>query len=112
MKTGVKHLVQCHCILPQFRKRDNPLFHKFIVFSILDELDCIEPKIVQCNNCGILHQVIDICKTEILIGKEEATSLISIDELKLQIPSKFIKVLEENKCDLSIWENLKFILDY
>jgi len=112
MKKGIKHLIQCHCILPQFRKRAEPLFHKFVVFSILDEFDNIEPKIAQCNNCDILHKVFDVCKSELLIGRDETNSITSIDELKLQIPESFVRILEDNKCDLSTWENLKFILDH
>ena len=62
---GFKHLVQCHCILPQYRKMKDPVFHKFVVFSTIDKKDNVEPKNVQCNNCGVIHKVFDICKSEI-----------------------------------------------
>ena len=30
---GVKHLIECHCILPQFKKKQPPIYHKFTVYS-------------------------------------------------------------------------------
>ena len=111
MKRGTKHLIPCHCILPQYRNKNPPIFHKFVVFSVIDSFGSIESKIVQCNNCNVLHKVIDICRSEILLGKDESIAILSIDDLRRQIPDSFASILEENKCDLPTWENLKFILD-
>ena len=58
---GVRHLIECHCTLPQYRNANPPVYHKFVVFSVLDE-DAIQKKLVQCNNCGIIHKVVDLCK--------------------------------------------------
>ena len=48
---GTKHLIQCHCVLPQFRKMDNPIFHKFVVYSRFSEESIVEERLVKCNNC-------------------------------------------------------------
>ena len=45
---------------------DNPLFHKFTVFSEFDSEGEIIPKIAKCNNCGVIHKVIDFCRSEII----------------------------------------------
>jgi len=63
MKRGMKHLIECHCILSQYRDRQDAIYHKFIVFSEVDEGDTVIPKFVNCNNCGICHNVIDLCKS-------------------------------------------------
>jgi len=110
MKEALRHLVQCHCILPQYRKRKDPIFHKFVVFSIIEN-DKVEEKLAQCPNCNIVHKIVDICKSEIVSGKDEASSIVDIDDLKISLPDKIIRLLESYNADLSIWEHVSFILD-
>lgn len=110
MKTCQKHLIQCHCILPQFRKIPNPVFHKFMVFSIIEN-DTVVPKYVQCNNCSAVHKVYDICKSEMVPGKDELRSVTTIDEIRTFIPDDLRRLLDSYKCDLPIWENIKFLLE-
>lgn len=110
MKTCQKHLVQCHCILPQYRKSENPVFHKFMVFSTIEN-DVVVPKYVQCNNCSAVHKVYDICKSEMIPGKDELRSVTTIDEIKLFLSSDIKSLLETYKCDLPIWEHIKFSID-
>lgn len=110
MRTGQRHLVQCQCVLPQYRKLANPIFHKFVVFSIMDN-DTVEPKYVQCNNCGAVHKVYDLCKSEIIPGKDDLRSVTTIKEIGLFIPADLRQLLETYDCEISIWERIKFILD-
>jgi len=105
---GIKHLIQCHCVLPQFKNAVNPTFHKFVVFSIIDESDTVQPKIAQCNNCGVIHKVTDICKSE-LTTKEESMSLPSIKDIKFSLSSELSSVLESYHCDLATWEQAEWI---
>lgn len=111
MTSGQKHLIQCRCILPQFRHLPEPTRHYFIVFSIIDDNDKVKVKFTQCNNCGIIHKVTDICKSEILHGKEFMSSIISIDDIKLTLQSKLIEILEMNDVDLPTWESAQFIYE-
>jgi hypothetical protein len=108
---GIRHLIQCHCILPQYRKNEDPVFHKFVTFSIADENHEIVPKFVECNNCGVIHNVIDFCKSEIVHKVEDVRSIIKIDDIIPTIPSNVVSLLSTHKCDISIWENIKFIYD-
>jgi len=105
---GVKHLVQCHCILPQFKESSDPVFHKFVVFSIIDDSDTVQPKFAQCNNCGIVHKVTDICKSE-LTNKEDAKFIPNIDDIKFSIPADLTKLLESYQSDIATWEQAEWI---
>jgi hypothetical protein len=110
MPTGQKHLIQCRCILRQFKNREKPPFHKFVVFSVIDDTGNVIPKIAQCNNCGVIHKVFDITLSEI-VGKENSTALISIDDLKASLPQNLVVVLEKNNADLPTWEAVQFVYE-
>jgi len=109
---GVKHLLECQCILPQYKKRDNPPYHKFVVFSIVDDSDSVLEKFAQCNNCGIVHRVFDICKSEIATGHESLSSLPTKEDFKLMLPSSVVDILNSYDCDLCVWEQIAFIMNY
>lgn len=111
MRQGIKHLIECHCVLPQYRKSEDPPFHKFVVFSIIDEYDNIVPKCVQCNNCGVIHRVIDIAKSEAALGNDNSASVISIDDIKLSLPENIARVLENYQCDIPTWEEAQFFVE-
>ena len=106
---GIKHLVECHCVLPQYRKQQNPPYHQFIVFSILDEADTVIPKHAACNNCGVIHNVIDVCKSEIQLG-QEVGAVMGIEDCGLMLPSGVKQILETYNCEVPDWEHALFIL--
>lgn len=110
MRTGQRHLVQCQCVLPQYRKLANPVFHKFTVFSVIDN-DVVEPKYVQCNNCGAVHKVYDICKSEIIPGKDELRSITTLQEIGISIPGDLKQLLETYNCDITVWEHIRFLIE-
>ena len=107
---GIKHILECHCVLPHLRRRPNPTYHQFVVFSEIDDGDTVVPKYVQCDNCGVIHKVFDICKSEIISGKDELNTVSTIEDLKLMLPDDVSRVLESYVCDLATWENVHFIL--
>lgn len=110
-KYGVKHLIQCQCILPQYKNYKNPTFHKFVVFSEVNSDGSVNTKLVQCPNCGVLHKIVDLCVSEILQGKEQIRSVVTIDEIKLSLPEKIVSLLETYDLDLATWENVNYIVD-
>lgn len=67
----VKHLIQCNCILKQYENVEPPLFHKFIVFSVINENGSIKPSYAKCNNCGGLHKVTEVGVSEKLKKKQQ-----------------------------------------
>lgn len=108
---GQKHLIFCRCILSQFKGRQNPPRHQFSVFSSITDDDNVIVKYAQCNNCGLVHKVTDICKSEIMQGKEAMSSILTIDDIKLSLPPNLANILERNKSDLATWEQALFIIE-
>ena len=108
---GSKHLIQCHCILPQYRKLEIPIFHKFIVFSTTDKSGDVIPKIAKCNNCGVAHKIVDFCKSEVISAVEDSISVISIDDLRNTLPEKICAILDKHKCDTATWEQTSDIFE-
>jgi len=109
MKQGIKHNIQCLCVLPQFRKKQNPPYHEFVVFSIMDESDTLEEKYAQCNNCGVIHRIIDLCKSEIATNRAEINFLTKKD-IRMMLPSPVSETLENYQCDLPTWEQALFVI--
>ncbi len=107
---GIKHLIECHCVLPQYRNLETPIFHKFVVFSVVDD-DIVEPKFVQCNNCSIVHKITDICKSEIVAGLEFSNAVTRLDEVQQGLPDNIASILEKANCDLATWENVAFLIE-
>ena len=108
---GYKHLVECHCVLPQYRKMENPIFHKFVVFSVLDEEGNVIPKMSQCNNCGAVHKVVDICKSEIAPGKDETKSVLTKNDIARSLPQQISEMFEEYQLGVADYEFAKFIIE-
>ena len=108
---GTKHLIQCHCVLPQYRKMSDPIFHKFVVYSRLDEEGGVSHKLARCNNCDAIHRVIDLCRSEIVTRIEDTDVIIDEDEIRLGIPEKLEKILEKNSSDLATLEAIDHILE-
>lgn len=108
---GVKHLIPCRCILPTLKNRENAPLHKFIVFSIIDDNDEATAKIVNCNNCGVSHNVTGICKSQILGNKELSKSAMTIEDLALMLPEGVSSILKSHEKTLPDYEHVKFMID-
>ena len=108
---GVKHIIECHCVLAQYKNSQEPIYHKFIVFSIIDDSNTVVPKYAQCNNCGVVHKVFDLCKSEILAGRDEITTTITKEDISPSLPSQIIEVLDSYTADVHLYEEASFILE-
>lgn len=107
---GQKHLIKCRCVLPQFKRQANPPQHQFTVFSVIGDDDVVKPKYAQCPNCGIIHKVVEISKSEI-VPKEAMGTLVTIDDIKASLPEGLVSILEKNQADLPSWESAQFIYE-
>ena len=107
---GLKHLVQCHCILPQFKNRNEPIFHKFVVFSESNDNDEIVQKFSRCNNCGVIHKIVDFCKSEIAHGVDDAMAVSSEDDMREFLPERLCNILDTHLCDTATWEQVTDIV--
>jgi len=108
---GIKHLIQCHCVLPQYRNIKDPIFHKFVVFSKTDEDSELIPKLQKCNNCGVIHKIIDFCKSEVSRGVDLIDGISSVDDVRTGLPEKICEILDAHSCDISTWEQIDDIID-
>lgn len=112
MPEYVKHLIECKCILPQFRKMPIPPFHKFVVFSELEEETAdLKQSWVQCPSCNAVHRVYEVGLSEIL-NKDEMRSLPTIEDIRMELPDKMCGLLDRHDCDLHIWQEVKFIMEH
>ena len=108
---GIKHLIQCRCILPTLKDRKNPPLHKFIAFSIVDNNDVVVEKKVTCNNCGVGHLVHDICRSEIL-AIEGTNSSMTIEDIELMLPDSVTAILKTYDKLLPDYEHALFMIDH
>lgn len=108
---GYKHLIECHCVLPQYRNTTNPIFHKFVVFSVIDDDGAVVSSLSRCENCGAVHKVIDICKSEIMTSKEDSRSLLTKRDLSSSLPAQLVQLFEEYGLSISDYEAAKFYID-
>lgn len=111
-----KHLIECQCTLSLFKNKTKPVYHKFPVFSKIDENNNVIEKYVMCENCNIIHFVTEICKSEIKWGNESLISLInSKEDIKFNLMSNnyetLVNLLEKNQCHISDWELSEFLLE-
>jgi hypothetical protein len=113
----LKHLIECQCILPQYKKQDKVLFHKFPVFSLFKEnvnQDFSQPieKYVKCNNCDAVHRVYDICKSELLKNSDNYVDLVTnLEDLKYSIPAELIEILSKNQMDIADYEMCSHLIE-
>jgi hypothetical protein len=77
---------------------------------VIDEEDEVVPRLVICNNCGVIHKVIDICKTEIAIGNDSMRSVMTKEQIGQSLHPNIVGLLDAHECDISVWEHVSFIV--
>jgi len=106
----VKHLVECHCVLPQYRNRQELVYHKFTVFSLLED-DSVVEKLVRCNNCDAVHRVFDVCKSEIFIGDLDLTTIRTPQEILSELPQGLRESLIPLSLDMCTLEHILWCVE-
>ena len=107
----IKHLVECKCVLPQFKHVDPPRWHHFVAFSEIDQTGLVIPCFVQCNNCGIIHKVTEVGTSSIL-GRDDLPSLPNLEDIKSGLPEKLVSILEKYESELPTYQEAAFILEH
>ena len=107
---GIKHTVKCRCILSQFRSRQSPPLHEFVVFSVVDDEDQISESLVKCNNCAITHKIIDLCKSVILKNSDDWQTINKTD-IRLSLSSDLRELLDSYDVDLPTWQMAQWIIE-
>lgn len=116
MKSYIRHLVECQCILKIFEKETKPIYHKFPVFSIVEN-DIVVEKYVKCNNCNAIHYVTEPSISEIMWGKDSLKGLVTeIDDIMSNLNTSGFENLSSTLVthkvlDVSLWELVEFLLE-
>ncbi len=87
------------------------MYHKFIVFSEIDESDTVVPSNVQCNNCGTVHKIYDLCKSEIVAGKDESASVEKKEDVALSLPKQLVSLLETYSLEICDYQLARHIIE-
>ena len=109
-KSYVKHLVECGCVLPQFQQKRPIVFHRFVVFSVVNEKGAVEPSQACCNNCGAVHSVTEVGVSKRL-QKEEANLAPKVSDFKFSVPEGMREILLSYKSPVDVWQEACFILE-
>ena len=109
-KSGIKHLIECRCILPTMKNKKDPPLHSFVVFSIIDGNEIVK-KLSTCNNCGIVHEVYEVCKSNILESFEGENASLTKEDIALSLTDGVANILESYKRDLPDYEHVKFMVE-
>ena len=109
---GQRHLIECHCVLPIYKDKKPTVYHKFAVYSKFDEkTGNVIPKYANCNNCGITHEVYELCRSTIIVGKEEITSVRSLKDIEVSLSKKINDILLQYDCAVDVYEEIEDIID-
>jgi hypothetical protein len=109
MQTPIKHQINCRCILhTQKHLGKNASPFSFVVFSVINDDETVQEKYAQCPNCGVIHRVFDVCKSDI-VNSEDNISVLSKEDIKLMIPTEMSNLLTSYDCDISTWEMISWI---
>jgi len=109
-KVGIKHLIQCRCILPTMKNRKDPPLHEFVVFSVQEDNKVVK-KLATCNNCGIVHEVYEVCRSNILDSFEGENASLTKEDIALSLSDSVSNILSSYKRDLPDYEHVKFMID-
>ena len=111
MNESVCHLIECNCILPLYAKVERPVFHKFVVFSVILDEEFVE-KYVECNNCSAIHHVTNINTNTVMSDTSKYKALVCTkDDMKYALSSDILDFLTKNDCETYIWEKVSFLLE-
>lgn len=109
-KAYIKHVIECNCILPQYKNISPPVFHKFIVFSELNRDGIVKPSLVSCNNCNVVHKILEGGTSEII--KKEGSNLVpTISDIETNLPGWLVALLKQHDCPLPTWQEAQFVIE-
>jgi hypothetical protein len=97
--------------LTLYKKSQKTINHRFPVYSKIDDVGNVIPKLVKCNNCEAVHYVEKICRSELRPGKDQSLAILELKDISMSLPIKVRNYLIENKCDISTFEHVKHIIE-
>jgi|TARA_B110000196_G_C20927301_1_gene558238 hypothetical protein len=82
-----------------------------VVFSIIDDKDELIEKVVNCNNCGVSHNIVGLCQSNVIEGKELSKAAMTIEDITIMLPDGVVSILKSYEKTLPDYEHVKFIID-
>tara|TARA_R110000824_G_scaffold60853_3_gene162326 strand:+ start:6139 stop:6471 length:333 start_codon:yes stop_codon:yes gene_type:complete len=67
---------------------------------------------VQCNNCETVHKIYDLCKSEIIAGKDESAVVEKPSDVAISLPNQLSELFENYSLDVSDYQLARHILDH
>ena len=77
----------------------------------MDDSDTVVPTCAQCNNCGTVHQIYDICKSEICPGKDESRSVEKREDVCISLPTSLVELFESYSLEVVDYQYARFVLE-
>lgn len=109
MKTYIKHLIECKCVLSQFKNLEPTRWHSFVVFSVIKEDGSIIPSFAQCNHCAIVHKITEVGVSSVTT-KENIPGLETIESVSSRLPKSLTTLLEKYNPNLPLLQEIEFII--
>ena len=69
-----------------------------ISYSKTNDDGSIISRIVKCNNCEAVHNVVDFCTSELHPGKDQSSVIPTTEEISLSLPERLVSVLSKLEC--------------
>lgn len=69
------------------------------------------PKKASCNNCGIMHEVIEACTSKIITSAEGSASEMSLEDVAVFLPESVRNVLSSYNLELPDYEYVRFMIE-
>lgn len=111
---GIKHTLVCNCILPQLLHVEPPVFHRFVVFSVVEN-GMVKPSHAQCTNCRGVHKVTEIGVSSKLPTEDSDSLVQTIEEIQASLPEKLVSLLTAGGTkynmlvdNLPTWQEIQF----
>jgi len=68
------------------------------------------PSLSKCNNCGVIHKIVDFCRSEIAHGIDDAIAISSEDDMREFLSERLSGILDAHFCDTATWEQVTDIV--
>lgn len=110
MKHTQRHAIRCRCFLKQQQQQREQTPFTFLTCSLLID-GAVVPSYVECPNCGIMHRVHDVCRSDIQNRTELTGAVKTIDDIRASLPDKLSSVMTSYELDVSSWQQAQLIVD-
>lgn len=109
----IKHTIQCRCLVPVLEEETEkePPLYQFVAVSLIDDKGQLIKSTTCCDNCGRLHEIVEVGQSNVVEGMDVPMAFTTIRDIRMSLPEKLQKILDENKCPKHTWEYASLVLE-